>query len=104
MGRYTYDAYYDCVPTVTDPLRSALSDDEIRERLVELPVRLHVHCGGSAHIDAGKIEAREVRGVRRLTRRVTIEVPSDDRVAREQMVDAFNDLHLFGDPVPQFES
>ena len=99
MGRYVFDAYYDGTPTVANPFRPTLSDDETRVLLMELPDRLQVHCGENARVEAAEIEMREVRGVERWTSRVAIETSTEERAAKDQIERAFNDLQLFGDPL-----
>ncbi|ANJ74903.1 hypothetical protein K6V72_18865 [Ralstonia insidiosa] len=93
MNRYTYRAFYDDTPTVSDPLRAAKNDDEIRVLLDSLPSRLTDHCRG-ARIDAGEIVVCEVQGVPRLSRQVLLTTDANEKVAKDLIARAFIDLDL----------
>lgn len=99
MNRFAFVAYYDGTPTSGDPLRLAKSDEEIQRWLIALPECLELHRSTDAQVKAAAIELREVGGVSRLTRIVSIETTGNEESAIQWITLAFNDLHLFGEPV-----
>lgn len=97
MRQYEYCAFYDATPTVSDALRAAKSDDEIRILLTALPSQLAGHFPNGANIITSGIEERKVRGVNRLTRTISVSADLEDQDVIDRIERAFNELHLFGE-------
>lgn len=98
MDRYTYRAYYDDSPTARDPHRQTKSDDEIQALLMALPSHLVDRFPHDATIEAADIERRDVGGISRLTRLVTIASTIDEKIVKGRIEVVFNELYLYGEP------